>query len=200
MSGRDAQTEGTVKGDIEPHSYRVQGNAKKPLLDFMLNALRLAGCRIIHTSEPDEAPFRITFETMDGERMGIIVYAFLANQKLTKNRPSDEHRFQVKYGSKDGLEHELWQDPYGLYTTLFVGINPEQGFFVGADPVLHNPTKLFISIEFKQEHTDHILDKGWYAWERDRRTGDDTLIEVLVGGRTESFLRFIYFEREALGE
>jgi len=57
--------------------------------------------------------------------MGIVAYAFLANSKPTKNRPPDEHRFQLKYGSKDDRLHELWQDPFGLYTTLLVGINPE---------------------------------------------------------------------------
>lgn len=193
-------TNGVVTGAMAPHKYSVQSSAKKPLLDFILESLRRAGCRVIFSSEPNEAPFRITFETMDGEQMGIIAYAFLANQKLTKNRPSDEHRFQVKYGSKDGREHEIWQDPYGLYTTVFLGINPEQGFFVGADPVLHNPTKLFISVEFKQQYVDEILDKGWFAWERDRRMGDDNPVEVLVGGRAESFLRFVRFERDALGE
>src|SRR5688572_26434870 len=116
----------------------------------MLNALRGAGCRILYSSPPNEAPFRITFETELGERHGIIAYAFLANSRLTKNRPRDEHRFQLKYGSKrDASFHALWQDPYGLYTTLLVGINTERGFFVGADPVLHSPTRLFISVEFK---------------------------------------------------
>ena len=42
---------------------------------------------------------------------------------------------KVKYGSKDGRLHRLWQDPFGLSTTLFLGINAEEGFFVGADPV-----------------------------------------------------------------
>jgi hypothetical protein len=64
--------------------------------------------------------------------------------------------------------HELWQDPFGLYTTLLVGINTERGFFVGAGPVLHSPTRLFISLEFKQHHVDEILEHGWYTWERER--------------------------------
>jgi hypothetical protein len=109
----------------------------------MLGALRGAGCRIIHTPLPTRAPFRVTFETPDGERLGIIAYTFLANSRETRNRPKDEHRFQIKYGSKQvvaeargsiGKEHDLWQDPYGLYTTLLIGINPERGFFVAAGP------------------------------------------------------------------
>lgn len=185
---------------VEPRPYVVSGAHRQPLLNFITRALRLAGCRILFESSPTRAPFRVTFETPDGERIGIIAYAFLANQKITKNRPADEHRFQVKYGSKDGHLHELWQDPYGLYTTLFCGVNPDLGFFVGADPVLHSPTKLFISVEFKQEQVDAILKNGWHTWERDRRTGNDSPVEVLVGGRPDAFLRYVRFERAAVRE
>jgi hypothetical protein len=131
--------------------------------------------------------------------MGIFVYAFLANTVLTKNRPTDEHRFQLKYGTRDGALHDLWQDPFGLYTTLLVGINPEQGFFVAADPVLHNPTRMFISIEFKEAQVDALLKTGWHTWERDR-LDDERPVEILVGGRRDQFLRLIHLEREAVGE
>ena len=185
---------------FEYRTYRVRASNREPLLDFMLDALRGEGCRILYCSPPTEAPFRITFETPQGERLGIVAYAFLANSRETKNRPLDEHRFQLKYGSKDGKLHELWQDPFGLYTTLLVGINTEQGFFVGYDPVLHNPTKLFISLEFKQRHVDQILEKGWHVWERERKQSVKEPVEVLVGGTPRSFLSYIQFEREALGE
>jgi hypothetical protein len=166
----------------------------------MVEALELSGCRILHSSEPDRAPFRITFETQMGERLGIVAYAYLANSLLTKNRPKDEHRFQVKYGSKDGRLHELWQDPFELYTTIFFGINLEGDFFVGADPVLHSPTRFFISIEFKERNAQEILEKGWTSWERSKQSHlIDEPIEILVGGRKEHFLRFIRFERAAKG-
>lgn len=181
-------------------TYRVSAKDRMPLVQFMVQALHASGCRTLFVSEPNEAPFRITFETPDGERMGIIAYAFLANHKKTKNRPTDEHLFQVKYGSKTSRNsHVIWQDPYRLYTTLFLGINPELGFFVGADPVVHSPTKFFISIEFKQHHVDEILKRGWHAWERQSRTAPSP-VEIMVGGSHESFLRYIRFEREALGE
>lgn len=173
----------------------------------MLDALRSEGCKILHEPPANVAPFRITFETPAGERMGILAYAFTANSKRTRNRPEDEHRFQMKYGSGrvngGGRLHDLWQDPYGLYTTLLVGIDVERGIFVGADPVLHNPTKLFISVEFKRSYVVRLQSDGWYAWERPRRYQDPIdaeSFEVLVGGRRESFLRYIRFEREALGE
>src|SRR2546428_4947630 len=174
---------------MEPRTFRVNARDRAPLLQFILSSLRSQKCGILYFSPADIAPFRVTFETCDGERMGIIVYAFLANSRVTRNRPADEHRFQIKYGSKDGRSHPLWQDPFGLYTTLFVGINPEQGFFVGADPVLHSPTKFFISLEFKQTHADSIVADGWHVWERDRRANDEEPVEVLVGGTPGYFPR-----------
>jgi hypothetical protein len=193
--GRDPKTHG-----MDYEIYRVRRADKKPLQNFIVTALEGEGCRILRASDPDHAPFRITFETSLGERMGILVYAFFANARLTKNRPDDEHRFQVKYGPDDKQLHRLWQDPYLLYTTLFCGIDPERGIFIGADPVLHSPTRFFISIEYKEGHVEEILSRGWHAWERDHRSGDDKPIEVLVGGTTKSFLKYVKFEREALAE
>lgn len=180
--------------------YPVRRRDKQPLLNFILQALEGEGCRILCASPPTHAPFRISFETPLGERLGIIAYAFFANSKLTRSRPEDEHRFQVKYGQDDKKLHEFWQDPYLLYTTLFCGIDPELGIFVGADPVLHSPTRFFVSVEFKRNHARAILEQGWHSWEREHRAGDDKPVEVLVGGTARSFLRYIRFEREALRE
>ncbi len=139
-----------------------------------------------------------------GERIGIVVYAFLANNREIKNRPKDEHRFQIKYGGDLSGLHEIWQDPYGLYVTLLVGINPEQQFFVAADPVLRSPTRFSVSVEFKDQQACEILDRKWVAWERERRPGkrasDEPLFEVLIGGTQDQFLRLVRFEREAWGE
>lgn len=170
----------------------------------MLDALRAHGARIIFSSPPTEAPFRITFETAQGERVGVIAYAFLANNRQIRNRPLDEHRFQIKYGGDLSGYHEIWQDPYGLYVTLLLGINPDAGFFVAADPVLRNPTRFSVSVEFKDEHVEQILSRKWFAWERVRRPGksttDEPLFEALVGGTAEQFTRLVRFERESWGE
>jgi hypothetical protein len=133
--------------------------------------------------------------------MGIIAYAYFANQRLTVNRPGDEYRFQLKYGGKQNRNlHHLWQDPYGIYTTVLMGISPTERFFVGFDPVLHSPTKHFISLEFKRSFVDEIKSNGWAWHERERRSGSEDPVEVTVGGTIDSFLDFVRFERDALGE
>lgn len=187
--------------------YPVQRAARAPLIEFMLDSLRAAGCRILHAPDPDTAPFVITFETATGERMGVIAYAFLANESPTKvNRPEDERSFQIKYGPNDGKLHTLYQDPLGLYTTLFLGIDPKEGFFVAADPEVHNPTRFFIRLEFKERHAQAIKRDGWHVWERESRgrkdlkPGERTYgFETLVGGTKDAFLDLIRFERVAQG-
>ena len=156
----------------EPRIYNVSSRDKEPLVRFIRDALEHGGCRLLSVPTPDKAPFRFTFETREGERMGIMVYAFLANSKVTKNRPGDEHRFQVKYGPKDGLLHEVWQDPHSLYTTLFCGIDPERGIFVGADPVCTIQPGTLIPYEIssaKQAERISTLCLGWHQWERESR-------------------------------
>lgn len=197
-------------------TYGVQQKEKEPLLRFMIDALTKQGCRIIHEPSPKTQPYRITFETPQGERLGILVYAFFANRKPIRGRDEEERRFQIKLGGDLTGLHDVWQDPYGLYVTLFLGINPEHGFFVAADPLVHSPTRFSVSVEFKEEHIDKILESKWFAWEREHR-GDaphpkkkrasraldedgQPLFEVLVGGTQEHFLRLIRFEREAFGE
>ena len=183
------------------NTFGVSPGAREPILEFMVSALRSVGCRILFCSGAHRAPFVITFETATGERMGIVAYAFLATRTPTKNRPPDERSFQIKYGSKEqGKTYPLWTDPLGLYTTLLVGIDPKEGFFVAADPAAHNPTKFFIRLEFKDRHAEAIRDTGWYAWERAKRhRGFDEPVEVLVGGAQRHFLDLIRFERAAVG-
>ncbi|MDP3070667.1 MAG: hypothetical protein Q8N18_10275 [Opitutaceae bacterium] len=177
--------------------YSVSRARKEPLVRFIREALENAGCRILHEPDPSVAPYRFTFETPEGERLGIIVYAFFANSQPTRNRPDDEHRFQVKYSSKTGSLHHLWQDPYMLYTTLFCGIDLESGIFVAADPILHTPIKLPLTLEFSSKCIPEIQRKGWIAWEFEPRDGP---IEIVVTGTANHFLRLARFEREALRE
>lgn len=187
---------------MEGFKYRQTGvsrSAKQPLLEFVLDGLRAGGCTILHSSDARHAPFFITYETAGGERNGVLVYAFLANSKVTKNRPIDEHRFQVKYGGDVRASLDIEQDPAGLVTTIFVGIDVELGILVGADPVLHDGTPMFISIEFKRRDVEQVLKKGWHAWERDstRRVGEP--VETLVAVRRDRILDYIRFERAAVG-
>lgn len=191
-------------------TYSVKRSDKEPLLRFILDALRLRGCEIKHESSPDRAPFYIVFETPGGDRHGLLVYAFLANARVTRNRPDDEHRFQVKYGSELKGILEIGIDPRELITTIFLGIDLERGIFVAGDPIMNNPSPMSRSVEFKAENVEQIMASGWSAWERDRkppRTRDrptpeideDIRTQILVGGTREHLLDLVMLERVARG-
>ena len=184
-------------------TYSINAKAREPLVSFMIGALMGAGCKIIHSTPLDRAPFVIVFETPTGERMGIVAYAFLATRTPTANRPKDERSFQIKYGSKNDYRdenvHELWQDGLGMFTTMLLGIDPERGFCISADPLVHSPTKFFIRVEFKDDHAEQIARHGWLAWERAKRRtpADAPRVETLVGATRERFLDLVRFERAA---
>ncbi|MFZ1989390.1 MAG: hypothetical protein WAW96_06405 [Alphaproteobacteria bacterium] len=190
--------------------YSVRRSDKEPLLRFILDALTTRHCSIVYTSEPDRAPFYIVFETPSGTRHGVLAYAFFANSRATKNRPEDEHRFQIKYGSDLKTVLDVAIDQHGLITTIFLGIDPERGIFVAADPTMNTPAPMSRSIEFKREHAEQAQSTGWTAWERDRHApktkdrkaaelDEDLRTELLVGGRQDRILDLILLERLAQG-
>lgn len=82
------------------------------------------GERLLDSAPLRAGPGAVSAHVRDADRraVGVVAYAFLANSKLTMDRPADEQRFQIEYGPDYKALHRIWQDPFELYTTLFVGI------------------------------------------------------------------------------
>ncbi len=51
-------------------TYHVRRADKEPLLRFIVDALRMRGCEVLHASDPGRAPFYIVFETPLTRRRG----------------------------------------------------------------------------------------------------------------------------------
>ncbi len=147
---------------------------------------------------------------LTGERFGLVAYLFTATSRRTPKRPTDEARFQIKYGSKrDNSLHALFDDPQGLWTTVLCGIDTENDLVVSVDPAAHDPTRLFVSVEYKHRHMAAIAETGWAAWSRDRRArtsrGRDipeeqsATTETVVGAMRNHILDLVLFERAAHG-
>lgn len=190
--------------------YSVSAHDKEPLLQFVREALEQRGCTVVNVAPASRAPFHIVFDLPGGERMSVLAYAFLANTKVTKNRPADEHRFQIKYGSDLSGVLDVAVDPLGVTTTIFLGIDLERKIFIAADPLMNNPSPMSRSVEFKAENVDCILEYGWCAWERDRREAKTTTrrkfellpdirTEIIIGGKQGRLLDLILLERIARG-
>jgi hypothetical protein len=183
--------------------YRV--TRRDDLVAFIARALRDSGAEILSLPDPQSAPFEFGIRTPSGERLHLICYAFLANKYRQRNRPADEHRFQIKYGSDFTTLHELLiaEEPGRL--TLFFGAHLEEGVCVACDPAMHRWTRFSRSVEFKTRDIDEAKRKGWHGWERDRRRGrdvapkEDLRTESLLGFTPSNFLRYVAFERIATG-
>lgn len=151
----------------------------------------------------------MTIETIAGEQIELVCYAFLANRYKQGGRPSDEHRFQIKYGSNFKEYHRLFIDPTGETVTLFFGVHLDEEIVVAADPVANNPTWFSKSIEFKDENIDAVKSNGgWAGWERHRVDGGrrkkqkpelNLQTEALVGLTPEHFGRLVMLERASSG-
>lgn len=184
-------------------SYRVRATTRKPALGWLVDGLEAAGCRVVTGPDASRAPFVIVIELpITGERIGVVAYLFTSTSRSTRNRPSDEARFQVKYEGKAQNDEENWHeifiDPNCLWVTIFAGIDVERGVMVAVDPAMHNPTRFFVSIEYKNGDAEIARELGWHWWEREKRDHSEP-IEVLVACAQSRVLDLILFERAALG-
>jgi hypothetical protein len=186
-------------------TYRVSG--KRAIVEKITEALVACGVEVVRHPNVNEAPFTYSVKLPGGQRLELLVYAFLANKYGQRGRPADEHRFQVKYGSDFHRAHELFIDPTREVVTLFLGVHLEAGIFIGADPAMHTPTWFSSSIEFKDEHVSAAQSEGWLGWERDRssarrragREPENHQTETLIAFAPHLLLRFIQLERLATG-
>lgn len=185
--------------------YSVVG--KRPIVDAITAALEHCGIEVISRPDAREAPFRYTIKLPNNESFELVCYAFLANKYAQGGRPSDEHRFQVKYGSDFYRPHEIFIDPAREIVTLFIGVHLDAGIFIGADPAMHTPTWFSSSVEFKSHHVKNATEEGWTAWERERsatrrRAGreiENCQTETLIAFTPDNLLRYIQLERLATG-
>jgi hypothetical protein len=169
-------------------------------LDYVKDALRACRAIPLHWECSRLGPLKLTFQAADGVRAGILVYEFEAlvhdgDDSTIGRGPRPSHS-----GGR-GSTVVLEQDPAGLYMTLLLSVDPKSGIFIGADPVLHSPMRRRMQIPYSKQHAATIFAKGWEVWERDPHEEQGFgPIEVLVGFKKEQFLRYVFFERDALGE
>jgi hypothetical protein len=180
---------------------------RRDIVERIEAALVASGADLIARADPTTAPFEITIRTAEGELIDLVCYAFTANKYGQQGRPADEHRFQIKYGSKFDRYHHLYFDPKGRRVTLMFGVHLEMGLFVGVDPRMHSPAWFSSSVEFKTAALHQALEIGWHGWERERsdarrkvsRPQENLRTETVIAFRPEQFGRYIEFERLASG-
>jgi hypothetical protein len=177
--------------------------------EFVQAAIERSGGRVLFATGSDSAPLFLGVEDDRGQRIGVCAYVFLANRRLTRNRPADEHRLQIRYGDVNSAawraeEHPVGFDPLGVDVTLVIAAHPQAGLIIGLDPLIYTPLPIGISIEFKDAEVDEAERSGWHVWERDNISGvrrssprTDLGVETLIAIAPNRLLDYLRFERTA---
>jgi hypothetical protein len=200
---RDVTGDEDIAGRCYARVYRASG--RRDLHAFLCDSVRAAGARVVYVSVPTRAPVYLGVEIGDEERLGLLCYPFRATHRAIRNRPVDEHRLQIRYGSEGtwSSDHPLGVDIAGVDTTLVLGVHPTAGIIVGLDPLLYNPLPMGISIEFKDAEVEAVQKTGWHSWERVNLTGvrrrarSRSGIETLTAFLPARLIDYVRFEREA---
>lgn len=193
-----------VAGRSYPKIYRV--SRRQALHNAITEAIEAGGGRVLYKSPHTRAPFYFGVETEARERLGLLVYAFTMNRRETNNRPNDEHRGFLRFGAEETWheeDHPVAFDVAGVDTTLVLGVNVEDGYFLGLDPALWSPLPMGISFMAKDADIDAMGEAGWHAWEKDNHDGvrrearSPSGLESKVAFRPKRFLDYARFERDA---
>lgn len=174
---------------------------------FVETAVEDSGGHVVFSSGPSSAPLFLGIEHPDGYRLGLTAYIFHANQVRTRNRPSDEHRAQIRYGNVNVAawrdeDHALGFDPAGVDLTAVLVANPDTGVLIGLDPFAYDPLPLGNSIYFKDADIAATRASSWRVWERNtyeskRRGSTEPGLETIVAFTPERLLDFLAVERQA---
>jgi hypothetical protein len=104
------------------------------LVRAVLGAVEASGGRILRAGTEGVTPLRVRFETPEGERVVVLVYAVRALLGAGGGVV-----VQAPTGDAESVD-ELWHDEDGVITTPLIAIDLERGVFGGADTLAHEGT------------------------------------------------------------
>lgn len=187
-------------GDV----YRVQNRAD--LHDFLIQAVEAAGGRVLYASDPGRAPIYLGVQLDFDERIGMLIYPFRITHNTIKNRPDNEVRGQLRYGSEDSWnrEHPIGRDLAGVDVTMILGIDLAAGVILGLDANLWDPLPMGISFYAKTTEIEQAQKWGWHVWEKVNRGGSKrtearspTNLETVVAFTPDRLVDYARLERRA---
>jgi hypothetical protein len=194
----DDQLAGRLFGEV----YRVQGRAD--LHGFLVDAVEASGGRLLYSSDAKRAPVFLGVQLDSDERIGMLVYPFRITRNTIKNRPNDEVRGQLRYGSEVSWtrEHPVGRDIAGVDVTMIIGVDIDDGVLLGLDANLWDPLPMGISFYAKDAEIQAAKRAGWHVWEKINRGGtkrsqprSPTRLETLVAFTPDRLIDFARLER-----
>lgn len=191
-----------IANRIIPEVYRSR---RKDVFSFVKGAIEKSGGRVLYSSPEDRAPIYFGVQLDSDERLGLLIYAYRFKRVLTRNRPSDEVRAQIRNGSEKNWDrpHPMAFDLAGVDTTLLLGVDLDAELIFGFDAHLYDPLPMGASVYVKDADRDATQDSAWHVWERNNRDGrqraarSGTNLETIVGFKPDKLLQFASLERRA---
>jgi hypothetical protein len=184
--------------------YRVVG--RSDLHGALISAVEASGARVLYASAPGRAPVYLGVQLDSDERIGMLIYPFRITRNTIRNRPTDEVRGQLRYGSEESWkrEHPVGRDIAGVDVTMIVGIDVDDETFIGLDAALWDPLPMGISFYAKTTEIEQAQRTGWHVWEKINRGGNKrsearspTHLETVVAFQADRFLDYARLERRA---
>lgn len=184
--------------------YRVQ--KRTDVYEFLIEAVAASGGRVIYASDPQCAPVYLGVQLDSDERIGMLIYPFRMTRNTITNRPEDEIRGQLRYGSEESWkrDHPLGRDIAGIDAVMILGIDLADGVILGLDANLWDPLPMGISFYAKDAEIGQAKASGWHVWEKINRVGtkrsearSPTNLETVVAFTPDRLIDFARLERRA---
>jgi hypothetical protein len=193
----------SLAGRAYARVYRTKD--KQDVHEWLLEAVRRSGGDVPYATAATRAP---TFLGIDlgEERLGVLAYVFRITRVVTKGRPADETRLQLRYGAEKTWhtqDHPLGRDIAGVDVTIVIGIDLEHEILVGLDPLRYDPLPMGISVELKDEQVAAVQRDGWAVWERKKHRGRvrelraPEGLETVIGFCPDRLIDYVRLERQA---
>lgn len=184
--------------------YRVHGRAD--LHEFLQDAVHASGGRLLYVSQKDRAPIYMGVQLDSDERLGMLVYPFRVTRNAIRNRPSDEVRGQLRYGSEASWTrpHPVGRDIAGVDVSMILGVDLAGGLLIGLDANLWDPLPMGISFYAKDAELDEAQRTSWHVWEKVNRGGtrraearSPSHLETVVAFTPDRLIDYARLERRA---
>jgi hypothetical protein len=168
-------------------------NVATPLLADLCDTLVRSGCEVLHVDGSPKGTFSLSWEDPLLQRAGLRGQLV---PLVRRDRNPGGADATLKLAGTSATE----PDPFGLFTSVLLGIDPSRDLFVAFDPARHFPEDEPLRVSISAAPLRRVLARGWHAWEREEYERDGTgFAETLVGFTAPNLVRYVLFERLASG-